>query len=102
MTGKDAGRLELLVRAFYAASLLALAMHVLMILTGSTDTARLYAAFMETQIRQGMWLELLGNPLAWVCAIFVAALAAVLVSLLGYAALQLRGRAGATSRSPRR
>lgn len=73
-----------LIGTLFAASLFALVSLVMTMLAGATDIARDYAALLETQVRQGLWMDLLGNPLAWVCLSFLLGVAAVVVALAGY------------------
>lgn len=78
-----------LVSVQFIASIVALAMLVLGILAGATGIARNFAALMETQVRQQLWLALFVNPLAWVCLISALATAAIVASLMGCLVLLL-------------
>ena len=63
------------------ASIAALATLLLTMFAGATDFARNYAALLETQVREQMWMAVPGNPVFWNCLIFVIAMAVVLLSL---------------------
>lgn len=87
-----------LVRVLNAASMVALAVLVLTMLTGATDFARNYAALLENQVRERVWISLLVNPVFWTCLIFVISLSVVVLSLAGYVLFQLhRSASGAIS-----
>ncbi len=86
----------------FAAGLVALAMLVLGTLAGATDIARDFAAQMETQVREQLWLALLANPVAWVCLVSALAVSAIVASLIGCVVLLLHQQGRATRQGRKR